>query len=80
MCEGAGVFSAQPGRDHYLVYLDTLGKFAKQFCVPLQMMNLLWIAFRKRGHRFHVGPVGDRREPCLILTIFAQQLNVECCL
>lgn len=28
ICEGGAVFSAQPLRDHYLVYLDTLGKFA----------------------------------------------------
>ncbi|MGO7515429.1 hypothetical protein ACC672_36710, partial [Rhizobium ruizarguesonis] len=39
--------------------------------------NLPWIAFRKRGHRFHIRPVLNCREPVLILTVFAQQLNVE---
>jgi len=57
--------------------LDPLGQFDQKLLVARQVVDGQRITLRERGHRFHVGPVGDGREPGLVVAVLSQELDAE---
>ena len=58
--------------DQDAVDLDPFGQFHQQLTIAVEMVNLRRLALGEGGHRLHVGPVGDGREPRLVVAVLAQ--------
>lgn len=63
--------------DEYPMDIDPLGQFYQELGIAVQMVDFGRFAFGEGGHRLHIGPIGDGREPRLLAAVLAQQLDAE---